>query len=213
MVSTARTPSPHSLASWVDAEWFPTELRTNKQYWSYHFGVLREAHVIVGTTVTYSCFHVVALQRMYAAFLGWRMGGVSVVDYSSALVVLACLMDLLSLLYLLMMRNCGLVKPLAQQVVHVALVQLVVLFRFVHLGKVLAPFRHIILSVQSALPYIVRLGMVTLVVLFGVAGAQVKLRHAAAVLPTKVGRAVFVHEHARCACVFAEHGLWRPIDR
>ena len=53
------------------------------------------------------------------------------------------------------------------------MVYFVLLVRFVQLGYFLPPFSHLILCLQLALPFFARLGVVLLVVLIGVATAQV----------------------------------------
>ena len=71
------------------------------------------------------------------------------------------------------MRAYGWAKPEAWQATHFAVIQILALMRIVQLGYILPPFSHLLLTLQLALSFFLRLGLVVSVVLMGVSGAQV----------------------------------------
>ena len=159
----------HSLASWVDSKWTPGLLKTNKQYWSFRFE--KQDLVTYVQIWPFLALHVVVVQRLYAWSVAFSMFGVGRAPTS---LVLGSCVDAVTLYVGMVVRATGVVKPAAEQAAWIAMLYLVATVRAIQLGHVLSPFKHLILTLQLALPFFFRLGVVSLVVLIGIASAQAR---------------------------------------
>ena len=161
----------HSLASWVDGRWTPSLLKTNKQYWSFRFHDPGRLMPYVQSWL-FLAFHLVVIQRLHAWVLAFRAFGVWRAPNA---LLMGGLVDTVTLYSGIFVRSTGMVKPAAEQAAYIALLYLLATVRVIQLGHVLTPFKHLILTLQLALPFFFRLGVVSTVVLVGVAAAQVRL--------------------------------------
>jgi len=93
-------------------------------------------------------------------------------DCSAALLRFGYVPDMAIIYWMLAVRSMSLVTPIAEQAAYVAFIHLLILVRVVQLGHVLTPFSHLLETLRVAFPFFVRLSVVVLVVLTGVAGAQ-----------------------------------------
>ena len=190
----------HSLASWIDYKWTPTFLKTNKQYWSFRFDDPGRLTPYIEAWL-FLAFHMVVIQRLHAWVLAFRAFGVWRAPNAP---VIGGVIDCVTLYSGILVRSTGMVKPVAEQTACIALLYLLATVRVIQLGHVLTPFRHLILTLRLALPFFCRLGVVSTVVLVGVASAQVWLSYRV------LGSGASPHLLTkRPLCVFAGHGVRR----